>query len=323
MELTPKQQAVELIKQANQILLVTAKQPNNDQLASMVACQLVLAKLGKETICVISDDLPKAKGFLDTSSIVKDLKSVQDFVISLNLDKVEIDKLKYHVQDGKLNISVTPKKGNFTKQDATFSYGDYHFDLVIALGVPRLEKMDRLYAQNPTIFDDLHLINIDYHRINNNYGSVNLIDSNASSVCEILVSLIESLSQNLIDDKIATALLGGIMAATNRFTADNTTSKTLSIAAQMLAAGARRKEIVKALYNNGYQTDYQHQKPAFKKADNLPEKEPTSSKQVVDSSQSEKSPRPFKGKIEGSKESDSIEQADTTSQTANQRPVIG
>ncbi|MDP4038447.1 MAG: hypothetical protein Q8P54_00550 [bacterium] len=311
MEQTPKQQAVELIKQAQKILLVTGREPNNDQFASIVVLQSVLSKLGKETIAVISDTLPKAKSFLDHSKIAKDITGIQDFIISLNLNNVEIDKLKYHVEDSKLNISVTPKKGNFTSKDATFSYGDYNFDLVIALGVAKLEKMDRLYEQNPTIFDDLHLINIDYHRINENYGSVNLVDTASGSICEILVSLVESLGQDLMDENIATALLTGLMASTNRFTADNTTPKALSIAAQMLAAKAKRGEIVKALYENNHErTKRENRNPAPLANSQQASLEP-SIKSVV--TQPTKSVGPFKGKIEGSKEIVSNEKIDNTS----------
>ena len=137
--------------------------------------------------------------------------------------------------------------GNFNAKDVSFEQGPYKFDLVIALGVPHITKLDKIVEQNPTIFDGLHLINIDYHRINEEYGSVNYVDQNASSVCEMLVSLFESLEQGMIDESIATALYTGITSATHNFTTPSTSAKSMTVAAQMLAAGAKQQEVVKVM----------------------------------------------------------------------------
>lgn len=248
MDLTPKQQTVELIRQAERILLVTGREPSNDQLAAMVAMSAVLSKQGKQVSAVITDKLPKVAGILDTSKIARNLDGVRDFIISLDMSDTIVDKLKYNVDGNRLDITITPSGGNFSAKDASFAYGAYQFDLVIALGVFNLRQLDRLHEQNPTIFDGLHLINIDFHRVNDGFGSVNLVDTNASSVCEILVSTIESIAQGAIDQPIATALLAGIMAATNRFTAPSTTPKAMTIAAQLMSTGAKQQEVVRALY---------------------------------------------------------------------------
>jgi len=247
MELTPKQQVSELIRQAQKILLVTSREPNSDQLAAVVAMQLVLTKLGKEPHAVITDRLPKSASILNTQGISANLDGVRDFIVSLDMGHVEVDKLKYTIENGALNITVTPVAGNFIPEDASFSYGAFQFDLVIALGVTSLDKIDRIHEQNPTMFDGLHLINIDYHRINDGFGSVNLVDQAASSVSEMLISAMESLGQGLMDPDIATALLTGIMSATSNFTAPSTTAKALTVAAQMMSAGAKQQEVVKAL----------------------------------------------------------------------------
>lgn len=246
-ELTPKQQASELIKQAHNIIIVTGKEPSNDQLSAAIAVQRALNKLQKQASVVITDALPKSAELYDTQFISKDVQGVRDFIISLDMHSVVVDKLKYNVEGDKLDITITPLNGNFNAKDVSFEQGPYKFDLVIALGVPHITKLDKIVEQNPTIFDGLHLINIDYHRINEEYGSVNYIDQNASSVCEMLVSLFESLEQGMIDESIATALYTGITSATHNFTTPSTSAKSMTVAAQMLAAGAKQQEIVKVM----------------------------------------------------------------------------
>jgi c-di-AMP phosphodiesterase-like protein len=63
----------------------------------------------------------------------------------------------------------------------------------------------------------------------------------------MLVSLFESLEQGMIDESIATALYTGITSATHNFTTPSTSAKSMTVAAQMLAAGAKQQEIVKVM----------------------------------------------------------------------------
>jgi hypothetical protein len=240
---------------------------------------------------VITDELPKSSALYDTQFISKDIQGVRDFIISLDMHSVVVDKLKYNVEGEKLDITITPLNGNFNAKDVAFEQGPYKFDLVIALGVPQITKLDKIVEQNPTIFDGLHLINVDYHRINEEYGSVNYIDQNSSSVCEMLVSLFESLEQGIVDESIATALFTGITSATHNFTTPSTTAKSMTVAAQMLAAGAKQQEVVKVMTAKTPNS----QKPAVKVPDATA---PTSIKEAMEQAKKEVNETPTE---EGSK----------------------
>jgi hypothetical protein len=248
MDLTPKQQASEAIRQAQSILLVTAQRPNIDQVASMVALTHALRKIDKKVTPLVTDRVPGgaqfiAKGIVDTS-----LAGSRDFIVELSLAKAEVDKVKYTVEDGKLNVHVTPFSGGFTPADVSFSQGDYHFDLIIALGVPRRANLDRIFEQNPNLLSSTPMLNLDYHRINEQHGAINLLETNASTISEMVLALTESVQGGLLDKDMATALLAGIMAATDRFTAPSTTAKSMTVAAQMLAAGADQQKVTKEIF---------------------------------------------------------------------------
>ncbi|MCC7543637.1 hypothetical protein IT415_02915 [bacterium] len=247
-EITPKQQATELLKQAESVLIVTGRQPSLDQVMGVFALQSALAAAGKKAHAVITDELPLSANVVDTGKISRSLDGVRDFIVSLDLAHVEVEKLKYDIADNKLNVTITPHAGNFKPEDASFSYGAFQFDLVVVVGVLSISKIDALLEQNPTLFDGLHLINYDFHRVNEQYGSVNYLDTNATSVCEMLIGTIDSIGTGLMNHEIATALLAGIMSATNRFTTASTTAKSLTMAAQLMSNGARQQEIVKVLY---------------------------------------------------------------------------
>lgn len=250
MDLTPKQQASEAIRQANNILIITGQHPSVDQVASTIALAAILRKYGKKVSAVISDNLPTQVNFLEPTKLDRSLSGLRDFVLKVDVRKAELDKLRYEVENDKLNIYITPFRGSFAPSDVTFDYGNYQYDIVITLGVPTRARLDRVFDLNQNVFAELPIINIDFHRSNENYGAVNLIEGNAASLCEILVALAESLQNGIIDEDIATALLTGLMASTDRFTATHTTSKSLTVAAQMMAAGARQQAVVKGLYKD-------------------------------------------------------------------------
>lgn len=251
MDLTPKQQTSEAIRQADNILVVAGVNPTVDQIVAVMGLAAILRKFGKKTSAVISEQLPSKLSFLELPAPEKTMQGLRDFILKVDVRKSEVDKLKYTVENDKLNIHITPFKGGFAPSDVTFAYGDYHFDIIIVLGVASRSRIDRLFDKTPEMLDNTPIINIDFHRINENYGAVNLIDPNAASLCEILVALSESLQTGLIDEPIATALLTGIMASTDRFTAQHTTAKALTVAAQLMAAGAKQQQVVRALYKGG------------------------------------------------------------------------
>ena len=126
-ELTPKQQASELIKQAQNVLILTGREPNNDQLSAAIAVQRVLNKLQKQASVVITDKLPKCAELYDTQFISKELAGVRDFIISVDMHSVVVDKLKYNVENDKLNVTITPLNGNFVAKDVSFEQGHAHF----------------------------------------------------------------------------------------------------------------------------------------------------------------------------------------------------
>jgi hypothetical protein len=290
-DLTPKQQTVELIRQAQNILLVTGQQPSHDQFAAVIAMHTVLTRLGKRVDMIVSDSFPRSAELFHTGKVSRDLSGIRDFIIKLRMDDVEVEKLKYQVEGDSLDVIITPHNGNFTPEDASFSYGAYQFDLVIAVGVAQITKLDNILADNPTIFDGLHLINIDYHRINENYGSVNLVDTSATAVCEMLISLFESLDSGMIDEYVATAILTGIMSATANFTAPQTTAKAMTMAAQMVAAGAKQQEVVRVLGSSKTQNSIPPSRPKDSNSDKKTETIAEKLARSTDKTSSESAPK--------------------------------
>lgn len=249
MELSPKQQFNLLIKKSKRILILTHINPEGDALGSTLALYLVLKNLDKEVTAVCQDPIPETFKFLPTISQIKqDFSGNKDFIVTIDISKVKPEKLKYKLEDNKLNIIITPKNGQFKPEDVSFEEGKYNYDLIIVLDCSNLDQIGKIYDKYVDLFYGVPIINIDHHATNEYFGKVNIVDLTATSVAEILVSLIESINPKFIDADIATCLLAGIITDTNSFKNSNTTPKSLTIAAQLVASGARQQEIIQHVY---------------------------------------------------------------------------
>lgn len=291
-ELTPKQQTSEAIRQAESILILTGQRPSVDQVSAVVALGSVLRKFGKKVTTTISDELPAGAKFMPLQYVSHDLGGLRDFIVQVGLDHAEVDKLKYTIENGKLNVHISPFAGGFKSDDVSFAYGDYHYDLILVLGVASYARIDKVYAQNQAVLQQIPVVNIDTHRSNEQYGAINLVEPQAAGLGELLVALSESLQTGLIDQEIATVLLAGIMSATDRFTASHTTSKALTVAAQMMAMGADQQVVVRGLYRSGDRsgnrtreqqkdTDRQQRQPVAKSTPIPAEARPTAKPEAV------------------------------------------
>jgi phosphoesterase RecJ-like protein len=253
MELTPKQQTTQAITAAQKILVLTHVNPDGDALGSLIALYLVLKKLGKEVTAVAPENIPGAFSFLpNLTDLAKSFSGTKDFIITIDTSRTKVDRLgyKHYPEENKLNIVITPLAGTFRNEDVSFSYGAFKFDLIIVLDSPDLDRLGPLYDGQSSLFYETPVINIDHHAGNDFFGKINWVDLTATSTAEILVSLIESLARErpLIDEDIATALLTGIITDTGSFQNANTTPKSLTVAAQLVAAGGRQQEIIRHIF---------------------------------------------------------------------------
>jgi len=251
-ELTPKQQVVDILKNNQKFLILTHKSPDGDGLGSALALYLSLKRLGKEATVICPDLIPSVFKFLPSSDQIKNsLSASRQFVISLDTSKIKADKVMYKSHDGHLEIVVTPEgDGSFAPEQVTFSGGGFNYDTIIVLDCTDLERLGEEREKNPDLFFEIPTVNIDHHAGNDNFGKINLVDLTATSTSEIMVSILEALTGDpkFIDEEIATALLCGIVTDTGSFQNANTTPKSLTVAAQLVAQGGHQQEIIKNIF---------------------------------------------------------------------------
>lgn len=125
---------------------------------------------------------------------------------------------------------------------AEFVFTDY--DLFIALDASQLSRSVVLPVGKDY---PKKIINIDHHQKNEMFGRINLVNTKAVSVCEILYLLFQDWEIK-IDRETATALLTGIIGDSGAFRFPTATAKTLRIACKLMEKGADKNKIISNLF---------------------------------------------------------------------------
>ncbi len=246
MDQTAKQQVAEKLRSSANVLVTVSKNPSVDQLSAAIGLSLMLNTLGKHVATVFSGQIPDILSFLEPEKTFEDsVDGLRDFIISL--DKEKADKLRYKVEDDVVRIFITPYRSKITDKDLKFEQGDFNVDAVVALGVRKKADLDEAITAHGRILHDATVIAVNEGNFVGNVGSINWNDEAASSLSEMLVSISEALEGGILDGPMSTAFLTGIVSVTDRFSNDKTTPKLMTMAAQLMAAGANQQLISEKL----------------------------------------------------------------------------
>lgn len=249
-EIKAKQQVVQKIKDAQKILVTVSDSPSVDALSAAIGLTMLLDKQEKYATAIFSGETPPAIAFLEPEKTFDDTTdSLRDFIIALNKEKA--DHLRYKVEGDSVKIFITPYKTTIDESDLEFSQGDYNVELVIALGVDDQDHLDTALDNHGQVLHDATIITMTNGDTTSSLGGIDWHDAQASSLSEMVTGLAEAMKtdkkKSLIDETIATALLTGVVAETDRFSNEHTTSKAMSVASQLMTAGADQQLIATEL----------------------------------------------------------------------------
>jgi bifunctional oligoribonuclease and PAP phosphatase NrnA len=246
------QAATKAVQQHQRILVVPHANVDPDGLSSALACFEVFAALGKDVTVVCPDTPPESLEFLPGFEKLKDeITESQNFIITVNLEEgVEVDKLRYTVEDHKVNIIVAPKKGSIRPSQISLGEGDKKYDLIVVVDSADLPLLGTLYSDHIDLFSSVPILNVDHHISNTQFGQMKLVDPTSASATEVLYNWFMQVPEfkEKITPDIATLLLTGLITDTRSFQNPNTTPRSLEVAADLLERGARQQEIVKHIY---------------------------------------------------------------------------
>jgi hypothetical protein len=241
-----KQQVLEQVKSASHVLVTVSTNPTVDELAASIGLTLALNKMDKHATTVFSGVVPSTIEFLQPEKTIETTTdSLRDFIIAL--DKSKADKLRYKVEDDVVRIFITPYRTSISDKDLDFSQGDFNVDVVIALGVTKRQDLDTVIVEHGKILHDATIVALTKRDSVSDLGAINWQDMQASSLCEMVATVLTEIQPDILDGQMATAFLTGIIAETDRFKNDKTTPIALSLSSRLMSAGANQQLIAEKL----------------------------------------------------------------------------
>lgn len=231
----------EIVTKSTSGAIVLPSNPSQDAIASATSLYLGLVKLGKNVSLVCSQTVQS--DLIASDKIQSNLVSGGDnLVISFPYSDGSIDKVDYNIQGENFNLIVTPRQG-YPKMDpgqVKYLYTGGILDFIVIIDSPTLNNLGASYTDNQAQFQGREIINIDRHLTNSFFGTVNFVNKTASSVSELILSVLQGLRVE-IDKDMATNLYAGVSAATNNFTSYSVNADTFEHIATLLRMGALKK----------------------------------------------------------------------------------
>ncbi len=115
--------------------------------------------------------------------------------------------------------------------------------VLVFLDCGNIDRMPVEFLQR----DGAHVLNIDHHHDNTRFGTVNVVDTEASCTAEIVFEVAKRLGAE-ITPEIASALYVGLVTDTGKFMYENTRPAAHRMAADLIEAGVNVNDTYQRLY---------------------------------------------------------------------------
>ena len=230
-----------LLNSAQNILILVGQNPTLDNLGGGLALYLALTRAGKKVNIVCPQPPTVDLSNLVGIDKVKTELGGQSLTLTFPYTEGSIEKVSYNIEENKFNLIIQPREGfePLSPEAVRFSSGGGAVELIFVLGTPTLTDLGPLYEKGKEIFGKTPLVVIDNHPENKHYGKINFVNPNASSVSEIMATVLKKLGLEM-DSDTAHNLLTGIEFATASFSSPSTSFEAFETAGACLRVGARR-----------------------------------------------------------------------------------
>jgi len=197
---------------------------------------------------IIASEINKSNNILLVGHILPDGDDVSSLVsMSLGLEKLgkrTLAVIDDDIEEYLLEFPLVKKK--IKKLDSEIEQNICNeFDLMIVLDSSSPDRIGRL--ENYLNF--FHVIVIDHHITNTNFGNVNWVDPTVGATAQMVYRLLNFMSVDY-DEQLATMNLLGIATDTGFFKYENTGPETFRVAASLIEKGASISYISNKIHGN-------------------------------------------------------------------------
>lgn len=242
--------AVQLIKDAKEIVIFGGKNSKGDVFACVSVLTDFLKNIGKKSRGVILNNDFKIPDFFSKEGVAYSLAEIMPYVLTIDKKNLEISEIAFNESEQKYFLELYLRRGSLSNlsQDIEISQKDFRPDLIITVGVTDRADIIEINPEHSQVFFDTPIINIDNRVENTKYGQVNLVYLTRSSKSEIVFELLKTIDELSLTPAQTTSLLGGIILETKNLTSTKTNPATFESVARLIERGADYKLVIEKLY---------------------------------------------------------------------------
>lgn len=216
-------QASGLAKKSQNILIFLPPEVDGDNFCGGLALFYTLKELSKK-VNLISSHYPEKLKFLVGEEALEN-SNQGNTIISINTKGGKIDKIHYEKDSQELKFYLNLKNGGIELENVSFKSGDEAPDLTISIGQKGLSFKPR-----------------------GDYNQEIILKNSLGSISGMIKEFLETFGKNLMNEKIATCLLAGLISYTQNFQNSETSSGLLKEVSSLIKKGANYQEIIKNFY---------------------------------------------------------------------------
>lgn len=228
-----------LLNEAKSLLILIPANPSLDSVAAGLSLYLSIREKKEATIVSSSPMTVEFNRLVGVNKISTESGDKNLAIKFVSYDSNGIERVSYDIEGNDFKLTVIPKPGMAApkKDQIELFYSGISADTIVLVGgkshldFPQIDSKDSLGAK---------IVHIGITSFSNE-GARDIISfaRPASSISEIMASLIKEMGESINPD-ISTNLLMGIEEGSNSFTAPQVTANTFEIIASLMKAGGRR-----------------------------------------------------------------------------------
>jgi phosphoesterase RecJ-like protein len=196
----------------------------------------------------VASEIKKSSNILLVGHILPDGDDVSSLVsMSLGLEKLgkrTLAVIDDDIGEYLLEFPLVKKKIKKLDSEIEQTLGS-EFDLMIVLDASSPDRIGRI----EDYLNYFHVIVIDHHITNTNYGNINWVDPSVGATAQMVYKLLNFLNVDY-DEQLATMNLLGIATDTGFFKYENTGPETFRVAASLIEKGASISYISNKIHGN-------------------------------------------------------------------------
>lgn len=241
-----KNQVLDNLTKAENILIVVAKPLGFDGLAAGLSLYLSLIKLDKNvSIIARAPTVSDAQNLYAVDVIGKGQDAKTPVVIVENAVET-LDRVTHFLDGTNLKLLLHPLPGSprITEDQITIEYISSPANLIFAIGVDNLPDLRSEFTHEQEINPEAWIINISNLEPSQKFAQIDVVNTRAAGVSEVTAKLLQDMALP-VDEDIAYNLYSGIRASTDNFSPGLVSPVSFEVASWLLKFGAGKASFAK------------------------------------------------------------------------------